>query len=200
LVSDAQSNTVSSVIASRRGSIARLPYALRYTTRPSCPTITTAPGICCCAMASLRIGSRTLRRESSAAWPKAVAADRRTSAGIVEVIFTLAVTLHDAEDNPQAFRARAHPSRNSCSEHHRLLAHRVAAIVQAGQDSNREAASGGARRGNSNFAKQISAKARRSPMPAATIASRGGVAFLRPVNQGMQGPIKHRSPVEWVLP
>ncbi len=111
-VSDAQSNTVSSVIASRRGSRARCPYAFRWTTFPSCPTIKTAPGICPSAIALLMMGSRALSRDSSDVCAKPVVPEIKPmskTAGrrIFALRFTCVVTVHDAAEAPQAHEVAA---------------------------------------------------------------------------------------------
>src|ERR1035437_4416895 len=60
--------------------------------------MSTAPGICLWAMASLMMGSRTARRESSGAWEKAAAENRKAkNSRFFSECFTSAVTLHNPE-------------------------------------------------------------------------------------------------------
>src|ERR1700733_6769043 len=63
-VSEARSNIVSAVIASRFGRIERDPYALRHTIRPRDPTSKTPPGISSFAMDCSITESTSATRES----------------------------------------------------------------------------------------------------------------------------------------
>ncbi len=63
-VSEAMSKTVSAVIASTAGTIARFPYALRKTTFPRRPTRTTAPGHSFLAIDSSMTASIRARRSA----------------------------------------------------------------------------------------------------------------------------------------
>ena len=62
-VNEAQSKIVSAVIFSGAGTSARFPYALRWTMRPLCPTMSTAPGSFFCVIARSIAASRSAEAE-----------------------------------------------------------------------------------------------------------------------------------------
>src|SRR5271155_2430219 len=76
--------------------------------------ITTAPGICCWAIASLMMGSRTARRESSEVWGNAAAENiTARNSRFFSKCFTSAVTVHDAGHAAQGSRYKRCSQGNS---------------------------------------------------------------------------------------